>query len=98
MCVQVKDPNTPHRPMFPKAKRGRETLEPAGTDLQKLNREYLDRLIEVFTLDGRLVASRRYDYGADTPDAVTVDLWYHIADDAQQSIDLFRPVLVAERR
>lgn len=92
MLQQVRDPEAPSRPA-PRPKNAEEGNE--------VYRRYFDGMIEVFTLNGRLLASRRYDYGLRMPGPLTssnpTHLWGRVEDDPFRSITLLRPELVESK-
>lgn len=84
------DPDAPSQPM-PRARSPEEGRE--------LSRAYFDMLIEVFTVDGRLIASSLYDDGSDAPRPLgpsnPADVWYHVDEsDPRTPIDILTPVLI----
>jgi hypothetical protein len=84
----VKDPNAPSRPAgFAQTPEERESNM----------RAYYDGVIEAFTTDGRLIASRRYDYMSDAPLPLnsydSALYWYDVIDDDYASIQVLELVL-----
>jgi len=68
---------------------------PTGDEMKRQAAMYLDGLMEVFTLDGRLVASRRYDYRPGVPLPLTARLFYRVDESGLfPAIQILEAVLV----
>lgn len=92
--VAVEDPDAPRAPMPGPGSPGAAT---SPEEARALQRAYFDGVVEVFMLDGRLIASRRYDDGEAMPNPLTADFWGRIGDDAS-SIRILEPVLTERAR
>jgi len=71
-------------------------MPPANSmeELRSNIRLYRDNVVEVVTLDGRLVASERYVDPMAVPRPVTAHRWYVVEDDLMGSIVIVEPVLL----
>lgn len=99
--VQVKDPDAPDAPSPRSAPAGGESTPIAPIsreDAREMNILRFDGVIEAFTLDGRLIASTRFDDGSDMPNPLAGGapgtLWYRTNDDMTRSIEILRATLV----
>ncbi len=54
---------------------------------------YRENVIEALSVDGRLIASRRYRLPSETPTPITPDRWYLELPDLEQTIVILEPVL-----
>lgn len=90
--VMVADPDAPRPPKFVKAPNGELMVDPNAP--RPRAGAYQDRVVEVVTLDGRLLASRRWDNAATAPGPITPDRWGLTLDDELRSIRILEPVLV----
>jgi hypothetical protein len=90
--VQTRDPDAPG-PWKAMMEEGGPM--PQGEELRRQTVIHLDALLEVFTLDGRLIASRRYDHKSEAPLPITAHRFYHVDDSGLiPSIQILEPVLV----
>ena len=69
---------------------------PAGSveELRAVASRYRNTVIEVLTLDGRLLASRTYEDLRTVPRPITAERWYLVDNDPFPSIVIFEPSLL----
>jgi hypothetical protein len=93
--VQAKDPDAPG----PWEAMMSGAATPTGDEMTRQAAIYLDGVMEVFTFDGRLLASRRYEYRPDVPLPLTPRLFYRADDsDLFPLIEILEPMLVQNPR
>lgn len=94
----VEDPNAPEQSL-PAATEGQAPapVVQSAEERERRNRMYFDAVLEAFTMDGRLVASRRYDFAPDAPTPVkafnSAKHWFRVEAD-QAGIQIFELVFV----